>query len=203
MRTFNEVERGQFVASTAGMLRDGGFTLKSIVQRIETIIDHRMWESRQIAGGKVVELPSLRALITTPKLDGMGEDPELIERLLKDDPRVLAKWREAIVGEHGGDHGHGHREDGTFKNADEAPKRDKITLGAEPERGTSKSYLAARLKRDAPEVFERLCAGEIRSTRAAAIEAGIVRVPTLVERAVALFGRMTEAEKEEFLEAIS
>lgn len=46
--------------------------------------------------------------------------------------------------------------------------------------GTSQSYLLRRLKRDAPELFDQLEAGAIRSVRAAAIEAGIVKnVPTV------------------------
>jgi hypothetical protein len=35
------------------------------------------------------------------------------------------------------------------------------------ERGNSAAYLVARLKRDAPEIAERLAAGEFRSARAA------------------------------------
>jgi len=41
-------------------------------------------------------------------------------------------------------------------------------------RGTQAAYLQARLRRDAPEVAEALERGEIKSARAAAIEAGII-----------------------------
>lgn len=44
--------------------------------------------------------------------------------------------------------------------------------------GTGKHYLAARIKRDRPDIAERVEAGEFRSIRAAAIEAGIVRPPS-------------------------
>lgn len=40
--------------------------------------------------------------------------------------------------------------------------------------GTGQSYLLRRLARDAPEVMERVKTGEIKSARAAAIEAGII-----------------------------
>ena len=40
--------------------------------------------------------------------------------------------------------------------------------------GNSQSYLLRRLARDAPEVLERIKSGEIKSARAAAIEAGII-----------------------------
>lgn len=49
--------------------------------------------------------------------------------------------------------------------------------------GTSSEYLAARLKRDAPDVAARAEAGEFRSVRAAAIEAGIIKPLSPVQRA--------------------
>jgi hypothetical protein len=52
--------------------------------------------------------------------------------------------------------------------------------------GTSSAYLVARLKRDHPDIAERLAAQEFPSARAAAIEAGIIRPPSpiaLVRRA--------------------
>lgn len=42
------------------------------------------------------------------------------------------------------------------------------------ERGTSQAYLLRRLARDAPETLDRVKAGEFKSARAAAIEAGII-----------------------------
>ena len=48
---------------------------------------------------------------------------------------------------------------------------DVITPGS---RGTSQPYLLRRLARDAPDVLERVKTGEIKSARAAAIEAGII-----------------------------
>ena len=46
--------------------------------------------------------------------------------------------------------------------------------------GNSQAYLLRRLARDAPEILERVKTGEIKSARAAAIEAGIIKpVPTV------------------------
>lgn len=42
------------------------------------------------------------------------------------------------------------------------------------ERGNGQSYLLQRLARDAPDILERVKTGEIKSARAAAIEAGII-----------------------------
>jgi hypothetical protein len=47
-------------------------------------------------------------------------------------------------------------------------------------RGETQTYLLRRLARDAPDVLERVKAGEFKSARAAAIEAGIINpVPTV------------------------
>lgn len=57
---------------------------------------------------------------------------------------------------------------------------DNINLKREAVGGTSQSYLLRRLARDAPDILERVKAGEFRSARAAAIEAGIIKpVPTI------------------------
>ena len=58
-----------------------------------------------------------------------------------------------------------------------------------PKGGTSADYLSRRIARDAPAVLERMKAGEFPSVRAAAIEAGIVKTPTLVDQAVRLYER--------------
>lgn len=55
----------------------------------------------------------------------------------------------------------------------ERSRGDKITSG-EVERGTSQAYLLRRLARDAPDILERVKTGEIKSARAAAIEASII-----------------------------
>jgi hypothetical protein len=51
------------------------------------------------------------------------------------------------------------------------------------ERGNQASYLSARIARDYPDILERMKAGEFPSVRQAAIAAGIVKVPTALERA--------------------
>ena len=47
---------------------------------------------------------------------------------------------------------------------------------------TNRAYLAARLKRDFPEIAKRFAAGEFRSVRAAAIAAGLIAEPTPFEQ---------------------
>jgi len=65
-------------------------------------------------------------------------------------------------------------------------------------RGNDPDYLTARLKRSHGEIYNRWLAGEYRSVRAAAIDAGIVRELTTVEKIKKLWLKMTPEEKEEF-----
>lgn len=65
-------------------------------------------------------------------------------------------------------------------------KGNNITF-SEVERGTNKSYTLARLRRDNPELFDRVEAGEL-SANAAAIEAGWRKKPTPLESAKRAIG---------------
>lgn len=49
--------------------------------------------------------------------------------------------------------------------------------------GNRADYLAARIKRDHPDIAARVEAGEFRSMRAAAVEAGIIKVPSPLMKA--------------------
>ena len=64
--------------------------------------------------------------------------------------------------------------------------------------GTGADYLTARIARDRPDILERMKAGEYRSVRQAAIEAGIVKVPTTLEKLVKLWAKATPEERREF-----
>lgn len=95
-------------------------------------------------------------------------DPDLVNRVVgwleQEQPTeaVSLEEVEAAIGKHGGD-----RRSTQAKEV----QGDMITL----KRGTTgAAYLQARLRRDAPEVADALERGEIKSARAAAIEAGII-----------------------------
>ena len=63
-------------------------------------------------------------------------------------------------------------------------------------KGNSAPYLVARLKRDAPAIAERLAAGEFRSARAAAIEAGIVKPESPLTTIRRTWKRISPADRE-------
>lgn len=67
-------------------------------------------------------------------------------------------------------------------------------------RGSNQAgYLTARIARDRPDILERMKAGEYRSVRQAAIEAGIVKVPTTLEKLRKLWEKATPEERRAFL----
>lgn len=66
---------------------------------------------------------------------------------------------------------------GTNQHREEEDRGDSVTTSSK-DRG--QSYFLRRLARDAPEILEKVRTGEIKSARAAAIEAGIIKpVPTV------------------------
>ena len=79
----------------------------------------------------------------------------------------------------------------------EAETRDVIT--GFPRGSTGADHLRRRLARSAPEVLAAWERGEHRSVRAAAKAAGIIKDKTLVERAMAIWLRMSVAERDELL----
>lgn len=94
-------------------------------------------------------------------------DPDLVNRVVgwleQEQPTeaVSLEEVEAAIGEHGGDRRSAQARENQV---------DHINLKG----GTQAAYLQARLRRDAPEVADALERGEIKSARAAAIEAGII-----------------------------
>lgn len=65
-------------------------------------------------------------------------------------------------------------------------------------RGNNPDYLAARIKRDRPDIHERMKAGEYKSVRAAAKDAGIIRELATLEKAQKLWLKMTAKERAAF-----
>jgi hypothetical protein len=103
---------------------------------------------------------SYRAFCEASPPWGLGYDPDVLAQVLEE--RKSAQARAATASDivaHGGD------------RKSEAHQGSVSTLNGKRDA----DYLASRIKRDHPEIHDRLLAGEYSSVRAAAIEAGIVR----------------------------
>lgn len=78
--------------------------------------------------------------------------------------------------------------------------RDDNVKSASIQGGNDSTYLTRRLMRDRPDLFERLKAGEFKSVRAAAIEAGIVKVPTVLQQFMRLWKKASPTERQQIQE---
>jgi hypothetical protein len=65
--------------------------------------------------------------------------------------------------------------------------------------GNSATYLSRRIARDRPDILQRMKDGEFPSVRAAAIEAGIVKVPTALDLLKRAWAKATDQERAAFV----
>lgn len=158
MSELNEIERGQLCQSTIQSLYEATGGLKHFPALLKKVISERAWERRE-AHGKLVELSSLRELITEKPLRGWGEDPAQIEAVIRDDPEALVMYREAMLGHPG--------RPAAGETGNNIPALDR------QDRGTSRAYSISLVQRecDAPTVAA-VMAGEM-SPNAALVKAGV------------------------------
>ena len=155
MSDLNEIERGQLCQSTILSLYGATGGLKYFPALLKKIISERAWERRE-AHGKLVELSSLRELITEKPPRGWGENPDTVQKLLHDHPQVLAAYREAMKGQPG------------------RPRNGCESQHISTSKGTGdRAYSLSRVQRecDAPTVAA-VMAGEM-SPNAALVKAGV------------------------------
>ena len=160
MSELNEVEKGQLCQSTIESLYEATGGMKQFPGLLKKIIANKAWE-RRLSKGKVIELASLRELITEKPVRGWGEDVRTVEAVIKDDPECLAMFREAMKGQEGGD-----------KRSKQATTDNNVISDRSPV-GNSRAYSIDRVKRECePEVVANVMSGKM-SPNAALVKAGI------------------------------
>jgi hypothetical protein len=155
MPELNEVERGQLCQCTIESLYQATGGLRQFPSLLKKVIATRAWE-RRTAQGKIVELSSLRELITAKPVSGWGEDPSKIEAVIRDDPEALAAFREAMKHQ-------GERTDfdDNVIEVDRSPV------------GNSRAYSLSRVQRECdPDTVAAVMSGEM-SPNAALVKAGL------------------------------
>ena len=157
---------------------------------IRKIIETEAWREREVRPRLVVKLDCFMDLIVRQPPDGWGENPSKIEKVLSDDPDVLALWRESTKRKPGPKGDDNYHDNIMVIDPDKA------------QQGTSKSYTLSRLKREAPELYERVCNREL-SANAAAIEAGLRKIPSALQQAQRWYNKLSEDEREQFKDWIS
>lgn len=151
--------------------------------------EHQGW--KQLADKDGRQFASYEQFCCAPWPYGLGYSVEDIDRIIGERRKREAKELAADpavepMPKHGGER--------------KAKQVDDINL---IKGGTSVSYLVRRLKRDYPEIAEALARGEYPSARAAAIAAGVVRVPTLLDLFARLWAKASPGEREEIRKAVS
>lgn len=177
----NAIENRQLSDATESAIRHGSHDLHAIPKLIAKIIDTQAWESIQLRSGKIIQFRNLRELITTPPLEGWGQDPKKVEALIKDDPEVLVMYREAMKGR-------GTRTD-LSDNVSEV-KLDKS--------GNGRAYTLSRLQKQHPELYQSVCDGQM-SANAAAIKAGFRKKLSPLEQVLRLLPKLSDEDRAEVI----
>ena len=166
---------------------------------------YRMVESSGVTILDATKNPpkTFREFIEAPPLRGLGERLEDIERLIADDDEAVVMLRELVVAGKGAPDG----------NANAKTNTDNISIcfdmftpnvsaKKKADAGTSRAYTLTRLKKERPDLFERVCAKEL-SANAAAIEAGWRKVPSALDTLQRAWQKASAEEQRQFLEWIS
>ena len=183
----NEIEKGQLCDSVMSAIHHGLGNLETVPALLRRIIENKAWEARQVKMHGVVQLSSLRELITKEPMVGWGENPDRIEALIRDDAEVLAMWREEMVERPG------KPSKVNLDNADNVSNKERVQAG------NSRAYTVSRLQREAPDLFAQVAAGTI-SANAAAIKAGFRKKPTPLDQLNAAWNKVSEEERRQFLD---
>jgi len=167
-------EKGTMVQALWDSVNETTGNLSIVPGLIHRVLETGAWQER-IHRGKTYRNDNFLSFITNKPMQGCGWPPEKVEVLLRDDPVILAEWREATT----------------------APKHvhsdgDVITIT--PRRGTDRAYTLQRLKQQNPELFKRVARGEM-SANAAAIEAGFRKKLSVLDQICKLLPKLTKEER--------
>lgn len=176
-----------------GYLKDAQTNVQAVRGRVKLMERYAGYAALDDASGKA--FASFSEFCRARQPYGLGYDPDVIEAIKAEEKNLtLAALKEEMIERaraaplkgHGGKRSRDDEDDGQVEH---------INLG-----GTSAEYLARRLARDAPEILNRLEAGEFKSVRAAAKEAGIVKAPEPGRMLRRWWGEADQATRLEFLE---
>lgn len=136
-------------------IADGKHGLALVPKAITTIIETEAWREFVVEEtGELIRYERFCDFVTTKPLEGVGTDVETLRRLCRDDMAALDALDRATANPN-------HRPDKSLESNDLSPT---------PQENTTPGTLR-RLRKDAPDLHQRVLGGEL-SPNAAAIEAG-------------------------------
>lgn len=150
-------QRGTLVDSFTQMLSSGEFNFDLMPKLITRIIDEGVWRQRAIPQKNWElsrEFSSFEEFVTSAPLDGMNTTMQTLKDLCHRDPRAVEAIDRACQRPRGGD----------------MSEYDNIKFVPAPT-GTSQPYIMRRLRRDRPDLLEKILAGKLTAS-AASREAG-------------------------------
>lgn len=157
MSDLNEIERGQLCQTTIESLYEATGGLRQFPALLKKVIATKAWE-RRLVHGKVIELASLRELITEHPVRGWGEEIDKVQAVIRDDPEALTMFREAMLGSPG------------RPAAESGNNVTELDTGVT---GNSRAYSIDRVKRECdPETVAAVMARQM-SPNAALVKAGL------------------------------
>jgi hypothetical protein len=191
--------RDSYVNSLSRSLTSG-LALKNVPGLLRHIIEGDMWQERMVTQtGEVVTYRRFVDFVTAPMPKGLQTTVNLLIDICQTygDMQAVGMIAQAEGGKQGNPTG-ANQWSGNSNNIT-------VSTGDTPDRGTSVSYTMRRLAKTAPEIHERVVAGEL-SPNAAAIEAGFrvrkMQIPADPEAAGRYFaGRVDREWMEAMLDA--
>lgn len=169
-------------------LQDAESSVRHIQNLLKAMDKHGGYKHLTDAEDRPFE--TFKAFVVAAPPFGLGYAVEVIDRVLAEERDVPLN---VVVGPWGGDR--------VSKKAREQQEQVDI-INLKHKGGTSAVYQRARIQRDCPDIAQRLEAGEFKSVRAAAIEAGIVRPLTPIEQTLKLLTKLTADERQLVRDAI-
>lgn len=168
----------------------GGQFLENLPKLVMKIGKGRLWTTIEPRGrGPFVEFSDFA---THPLPDGLGCDMKRLIALCKGNDQAV-KFLEAQRG----------REQKEAVRKGPKPKGDSLSDKESLSQGTGSAYLLRRLSRMDGDWLARYEAGEFPSVRAAAIAAGVVKVPTGLDRLRTAWKKATPEERQAFIDEVS
>ena len=197
----NLVTNDHTVEDMRYVLIGGKTCLQDAPAMVTFLLKTEAWKIRTVKRlqGRIVEFKRFKEFVEAPPLEGLGATLDIIYKLVSDDPVALDLLDRETVGPKHLHRDHGEPDWVVTRNK-ALPDDDNIII--KPALGTSRQYALRRLRKQRPDLHQRVLDGEL-SPHAAMIEAGFRHKATPLERLRADWKKASTEEKLAFLSEVS